>query len=49
MAGGYAGKILKVNLSDGKIDSIPTSKYEEFGGGLGIGAARTLYTRLTHA
>jgi aldehyde:ferredoxin oxidoreductase len=39
MAGGYAGKILRVNLSEGKIDSISTSKYEEFGGGLGIGAA----------
>jgi aldehyde:ferredoxin oxidoreductase len=39
MARGYAGKILRVNLSEGKTDSIPTSKYEEFGGGLGIGAA----------
>ncbi|NLV32528.1 MAG: hypothetical protein GXY47_15405 [Acidobacteria bacterium] len=39
MAGGYAGKILKVDLSGGKIGSIPTSKYEEFGGGLGMGAA----------
>jgi aldehyde:ferredoxin oxidoreductase len=39
MAGGYAGKILRVNLSEGKTDSISTSKYEEFGGGLGIGAA----------
>ena len=39
MARGYSGKILRVNLSEGKIDSIPTSRYEEFGGGLGIGAA----------
>ena len=39
MNGGYAGKILRVNLTDGKVSEIPTSKYEEFGGGLGIGAA----------
>jgi aldehyde:ferredoxin oxidoreductase len=39
MAGGYAGKILRVHLSTGKIDSTPTAEYEEFGGGLGIGAA----------
>ena len=39
MTGGYAGKILRVNLTDGKVGTIPTSKYEEFGGGYGIGAA----------
>lgn len=39
MTGGYAGKILRVNLTSGQIGSIPTSKYEEFGGGYGIGAA----------
>jgi aldehyde:ferredoxin oxidoreductase len=39
MARGYAGKILRVDLSAGKVDSISTSKYEEFGGGLGMGAA----------
>jgi aldehyde:ferredoxin oxidoreductase len=39
MTGGYAGKILRVNLTDGKVGIIPTSKYEEFGGGYGIGAA----------
>ena len=39
MAGGYSGKILRIDLSSGKIDSIATSGYEEFGGGLGIGAA----------
>ena len=36
---GYAGKILRVNLTNGKTSSIETSKYEEFGGGYGIGAA----------
>jgi aldehyde:ferredoxin oxidoreductase len=39
MTGGYAGKILRVNLTTGEILSIATSRYEEFGGGLGIGAA----------
>ena len=39
MTGGYSGKILRVNLTDRKIGSIPTSRYEEFGGGYGIGAA----------
>lgn len=39
MYGGYAGKILRVNLTDGKISEIATARYKEFGGGLGIGAA----------
>ena len=36
---GYAGKILKVNLSTGKITTIPTEKYEQWGGGHGMGSA----------
>ena len=39
MADGYTGKILRVNLTEGRISSIETSKYREFGGGLGMGAA----------
>jgi aldehyde:ferredoxin oxidoreductase len=39
MYGGHVGKILRVNLTDGKTSEIATAKYEEFGGGLGIGAA----------
>jgi len=39
MAYGYAGKILKVNLSTGEIDALETAGYEEFGGGVGMGAA----------
>ena len=36
---GYAGKILRVNLTTGTTGVIDTEKYEEFGGGYGIGAA----------
>jgi aldehyde:ferredoxin oxidoreductase len=39
MANGYAGKILKVNLTTKEISTINTAQYEEFGGGIGIGAA----------
>lgn len=39
MAFGYVGKILRVNLSTKQISLIETAKYEEFGGGYGIGAA----------
>ena len=39
MAYGYAGKILKVNLTTKDIGIIDTAKYEEFGGGVGMGAA----------
>ncbi len=39
MANGYAGKILKVNLTTKDIGVIDTAKYEEFGGGVGMGAA----------
>lgn len=37
--GGYVGKILYVNLTDGRIEEIPTEKYEEWGGGHGMGSA----------
>ncbi len=37
--GGYVGKILYVNLTDGRIEEIETSKYEQFGGGHGMGSA----------
>jgi aldehyde:ferredoxin oxidoreductase len=36
---GYAGKILRVNLTTKQISSIDTSRYEEYGGGYGIGTA----------
>jgi len=39
MAGGYTGKILRVNLTGKSISSIPTEKYEEYGGGHGMGSA----------
>jgi aldehyde:ferredoxin oxidoreductase len=39
MANGYAGKILKVNLTTKETSVIDTARYEEFGGGIGIGAA----------
>jgi len=39
MAGGYSGKILRVNLTNKQISRIDTAKYEEFGGGHGIGSA----------
>jgi aldehyde:ferredoxin oxidoreductase len=39
MAGGYTGKILRVNLTTKSISRIDTAKYEEFGGGHGIGSA----------
>jgi len=37
--GGYVGKILYVNLTDGTTKEIATSDYEEYGGGHGIGSA----------
>ena len=37
--GGYVGKILYVNLTDKTTEEIPTSQYEEWGGGHGIGQA----------
>jgi aldehyde:ferredoxin oxidoreductase len=39
MANGYAGKILKINLTTKEISKLDTAQYEEFGGGAGIGAA----------
>ena len=39
MPGGYTGKILRVNLTTKQISRIDTAKYEEFGGGHGIGSA----------
>ena len=36
---GYAGKILRVNLTEGKVSSIDTGDYEKWGGGHGIGSA----------
>ena len=39
MRGGYAGKILRVNLTTKAITRIDTEKYEEFAGGHGMGSA----------
>ncbi|MGD9159876.1 MAG: hypothetical protein PVG39_15780, partial [Desulfobacteraceae bacterium] len=39
MAKGYAGKILIVNLTAKEVRAIDTARYEEFGGGAGMGAA----------
>jgi aldehyde:ferredoxin oxidoreductase len=36
---GYAGKILRVDLSANRITHIPTEKYEQWGGGHGMGSA----------
>ncbi len=36
---GYTGKILRVNLTSGKTSVIPTQKYEQWGGGHGMGSA----------
>ena len=39
MAGGYTGKILRVNLTASTVSTIDTAKYEEYGGGHGMGSA----------
>jgi aldehyde:ferredoxin oxidoreductase len=39
MTGGYAGKILRVNLTKKSIGTIDTAQYAEYGGGHGIGSA----------
>ncbi len=39
MSGGYTGKILRINLTTRKISIIGTTKYEEWGGGHGMGSA----------
>jgi len=36
---GYAGKILRINLSNRKITTIPTRQYEQWVGGHGMGSA----------
>jgi len=36
---GYAGKILRVNLTDKKVTTIPTADYEQWVGGHGMGSA----------
>jgi aldehyde:ferredoxin oxidoreductase len=36
---GYAGKILRVNLSERQTSTIPTRDYEDWGGGHGMGSA----------
>jgi len=38
MANGYAGKILRINLTTKSIGTIDTARYEDLGGGFGIGA-----------
>jgi aldehyde:ferredoxin oxidoreductase len=39
MTGGYAGKILRINLTRKSIGTIDTAQYEEYGWGYGIGSA----------
>jgi aldehyde:ferredoxin oxidoreductase len=39
MGNGYTGKILRVNLTTKATSTMDTAKYEEFGGGYGMGAA----------
>ncbi len=36
---GYAGEILRLDLTNRKVSTIPTSKYEQWGGGHGMGSA----------
>ena len=39
MANGYIGKILRINLTTKATSILETAKYEQFGGGYGMGAA----------
>ena len=39
MTAGYAGKILSINLTNKSFSVLDTEKYEEFGGGNGMGSA----------
>ncbi len=39
MTNGYAGKILRINLTDRTTSAMDTEPYEEYGGGYGMGAA----------
>jgi aldehyde:ferredoxin oxidoreductase len=36
---GYAGNILRLNLTERKVSTIPTNDYEQWGGGHGMGSA----------
>jgi aldehyde:ferredoxin oxidoreductase len=36
---GYAGRILRLDLTDRKVSAVPTSKYEQWMGGHGMGSA----------
>ena len=46
---GWAGKVLHVDLTTGKVEKIPTSDYkpEEFIGGVGLNASDILGTGLS--
>jgi len=39
MAGGYAGKILRIDLTKRAVSTLDTKDYEEYGGGHGMGSA----------
>ncbi|MHB8923929.1 MAG: aldehyde ferredoxin oxidoreductase N-terminal domain-containing protein [Coriobacteriia bacterium] len=39
MAGGYTGKILRIDLTSKSVSTLQTKKYEEYGGGHGMGTA----------
>ncbi len=39
MPNGFCGKILRVNLTTKEVSTLETAKYEEFGGGYGMGEA----------
>ena len=39
MSAGFTGKILRINLTDRTTSTLDTSKYEEYGGGIGMGTA----------
>jgi len=39
MGDGYTGKILRLNLTNGEVSTMDTAKYEEYGGGHGMGSA----------
>ena len=39
MANGYTGQILRLNLTTQSVSTIETRRYEEWGGGNGIGTA----------
>jgi aldehyde:ferredoxin oxidoreductase len=39
MAGGYTGKILRIDLTTQSVSTLDSAKYEEYGGGHGMGSA----------